>query len=537
MILMVKSMKRDRLLILLTFILLLVLHPVFADEELLWSNFNTGMVLNGPKLYSGAPMKDDTEPVLITKVRTYHWNNGNGAPAGSISICEDSLDNVIGTWQAVGRSGSGRQNVYWEALVDCVMYPGHNYFVKVSDKSTWSYNEESEGGFFELYGIFPAPEGYVDPARLPNTAAGSPSVGQTFTMGQYEQDNNLSNGPEPIEWEVLTVQGDRALVISKYALDFRPMDDSFTETTWETSGMRKWLNGYFYDQSFTDAEKTRILLVKNENPDNPQYGTDGGNLTQDRIFLLSFNEMMWYMTDESRNCGVTDYARAQSQYLSSNRIFDNIGVTSREIAGWWLRSPGFEPGYYMMTALNTNLSGFGHYTFEYFSSDVYYNDVRPAFWLKISSASAPTATPKPRICYKVTYAGNNCLAQVPTDNKCYQLGDLVTVLFEPVEYMQSMIFTGWDMDRDNAADFGYYYPTFAMPNHDVELKAVCYQQYQNYYDNQYYGVTTGEVDPYYNQQQYYNPYNDPTLNNDIYDPNTGWWFDPDSYKDYYGGVG
>lgn len=152
-----------------------------------------------------------------------------------------------------------------------------------------------------------------------------------------------------------------------------------------------------------------------------------------------------------------------------------------------------------------------------------YNDVRPAFWIRTSPAVQPTATPKPRTCYKVTYTGNNCLAKVPTDNKCYQLGDLVTVLFEPVEYMQGMIFNGWDMDGDNVADFGYYYPTFAMPNRDVELKAVCYQQYQDHGYSQY-GVTTGEVDPdYYDPHQYYNPYND---------PGTGWWYAPD-----YGGVG
>ena len=77
-----------------------------------------------------------------------------------------------------------------------------------------------------------------------------------------------------------------------------------------------------------------------------------------------------------------------------------------------------------------------------------------------------------------------------------------------------------------------------MRDRDVELYAICYQEYQEHYNNQYYGVTIEEVDPvYHNQQQYYNPYNDPTLNNDIYDPNTGWWFDPGSYYDYYDGVG
>ncbi len=491
--------------------------PAFAEEELLWTNFNTGAVQNGPKLYSGAPMKKDTEPVLITKVRTYHWNNGSGAPAGTISICEDKLDNVIGTWQAVGRGGDGRQNIYWEALVDCVMYPGHNYFVKVSDKASWSYNAESEGGFYELYGIFPAPEEYIDPARTSNSSAGL-SVGQTFTMGRYEQDNNLSNGSEPIEWQVLAIQADRAFVISKYGLDVKYYYESLTDISWEYSFARRWLNETFYNNAFSTVERSKILLVSNENPGNPEFGTPGGNITQDHIFLLSIDEAnRYFSTGTSRLCIATPYSKSYGIYLS-----DADGGTS----WWWLRSPGENRA--QAAVVNPDGSVF---TMGYGVQNQY-GVMRPVFWMKTATSPTPTSTPKPRACYKVTYTGNNCLAKVPTDSKCYQLGDLVNVLFEPVEYMQGLIFNGWDIDGDNVADFGYNYPTFAMPGYDVELKAICFQQYQNHGYSQY-GVTTGEVDPYYNQQQYYNPYNDPTLNNDIYDPNTGWWYSPE----YYNGVG
>ena len=58
---------------LLLTILLAAVAPILADEEPLWSNFNIGAVQNGPKYYSGAPVREDADPVLITKVRTYHW--------------------------------------------------------------------------------------------------------------------------------------------------------------------------------------------------------------------------------------------------------------------------------------------------------------------------------------------------------------------------------------------------------------------------------------------------------------------------------
>jgi len=75
--------------------------------------------------------------------------------------------------------------------------------------------------------------------------------------------------------------------------------------------------------------------------------------------------------------------------------------------------------------------------------------------------------------YKVTYLENDCLAEVPTDENSYLAGEEVTVLFEPVQYKDYLIFYGWDIDDDGIADFGYNYDKFEMPEEDVELKAIC----------------------------------------------------------------
>ncbi|MFR3410007.1 MAG: hypothetical protein ACLTXW_11150 [Christensenellales bacterium] len=40
-------------------------------------------------------------------------------------------------------------------------------------------------------------------------------VGDTVMFGQYEQDGNLDNGSEPIAWQVLDVQGGKALLMSR----------------------------------------------------------------------------------------------------------------------------------------------------------------------------------------------------------------------------------------------------------------------------------------------------------------------------------
>jgi hypothetical protein len=75
--------------------------------------------------------------------------------------------------------------------------------------------------------------------------------------------------------------------------------------------------------------------------------------------------------------------------------------------------------------------------------------------------------------YTVTYLENDCLAEVPTDEKSYAAGDEVTVLFEPVQYKDYLIFFGWDINNDGIADFGYNFDKFEMPDEDVELKAIC----------------------------------------------------------------
>ena len=75
--------------------------------------------------------------------------------------------------------------------------------------------------------------------------------------------------------------------------------------------------------------------------------------------------------------------------------------------------------------------------------------------------------------FKITYLENDCLAEVPTDENAYAAGDEVTVLFEPVQYKDYLIFYGWDIDDDGVADFGYNFNKFNMPEEDVELKAIC----------------------------------------------------------------
>ena len=194
-------------------------------------------------------------------------------------------------------------------------------------------------------------------------------VGDHFTFGRYEQDNYEANGSEPIEWRVLEVSGGSALIVSEDALDMRAYNKEWVSVTWAECTLREWLNGEFYETAFNEAEKGLVALTKVENKDHPQYGTEGGEDTEDRIFLLSLEEAdRYFEDDEDRRAFPTEYAIAKHAYMNSD-----LGTV-----WWWLRSPGD----YRVNAAGVFADGSLRLTGGSVSFDR--DAVRPALRLKIT---------------------------------------------------------------------------------------------------------------------------------------------------------
>lgn len=209
------------------------------------------------------------------------------------------------------------------------------------------------------------------------------NVGDYVFFGTYEQDNNTQNGKEDVKWLVLVKEGNKVLVISKYALDCQQYNTSFTGVTWETCSLRKWLNGTFINNTFSAEEQAMIPTVTvsaDKNPyysTDPDYSTDPGNATQDKVFLLSITEANQYFTsDEARKCAPTDYAIAQGAYTSYE-------AGGRATCCWWLRSPG----YYQTYAAYANSGGDVGESSIGSGGSVDTGDiaVRPALWITLDS--------------------------------------------------------------------------------------------------------------------------------------------------------
>lgn len=200
-------------------------------------------------------------------------------------------------------------------------------------------------------------------------------VGDIVYFGTYEQDNDTSNGKENIEWRVLAKENSRVLVISDKALDRQPYNSSYTEeVTWENCSLRKWLNGTFLNKAFSTEEQAQIQNTTVSADNNPQYSTNPGNATTDKVFLLSINEVEKYFnSDEARKCAPTAYAKAQGASTSDTCKTPSGAAT----CWWWLRSPGDDQSSAAYVYFGGNVFELGNYVFSGL------NAVRPAMWISI----------------------------------------------------------------------------------------------------------------------------------------------------------
>lgn len=155
------------------------------------------------------------------------------------------------------------------------------------------------------------------------------NVGEYLKFGCYPQ--NDENQKEPIEWLVLEIKENKALLISCYGLDYKQYHHENAGITWEECNIRKWLNNDFFKMAFLDEEQQRIIVSVLSNDDNPKYRTMGGIRTEDRVFCLSIQEVEQYFTrNRERKCKPTSFAHNNGVYAN-----DRNGCCY-----WWLRSPG-----------------------------------------------------------------------------------------------------------------------------------------------------------------------------------------------------
>ena len=139
--------------------------------------------------------------------------------------------------------------------------------------------------------------------------------------------------PKPIKWVILNQDGERSLLFSAFELECKPYHSKkFADITWDRCSLRKWLNEDFYSAAFSAAEQQKILTTRVRTENHPQYGTFGGNEIDDKVFLLSIEEIACNTTEFTRRIKPTPFV--MTQIPNSWAGYD----------WWWLRSPGYCSG-------------------------------------------------------------------------------------------------------------------------------------------------------------------------------------------------
>ena len=206
-------------------------------------------------------------------------------------------------------------------------------------------------------------------------------IGDSIVLGKYEQDNDGSSGKESIEWIVLDTDGDKLLVISRYALDSQKYNREYKNVTWETCSLRNWLNTSFLNNAFSAEEQAMIQYTTVEADENPFYNTPAGNDTIDQVFLLSYSEVCKYFAnDEQRICVPSLYTKMNLGAYGTQRI------GGRDTCAWLVRTPGSSPTH--IAAVNFD----GTIRENYGVVDAHYA-VRPAMWITLDSQEAANSNP------------------------------------------------------------------------------------------------------------------------------------------------
>ena len=241
------------------------------------------------------------------------------------------------------------------------------------------------------------------------------SVGQIITFGHYEQDGNLSNGKEPIEWIVLEDNGDTLVLMSKDIIESKTLDDysdGQTDYIWADSSLRKWLNNEFLKTAFSDTE---ISCIKqrtweyDESPESTSEDSSGKDVT-DKVSILSYEEvLMYYMGkdlsfDDTKVYCPNLVAKPSDAIVKSDSNKNGLGLFTVSIIGkqeyqdmgypddiindsfseWWLRTSNYNETQLMYVSSHGKIYDYG----TSYKSETYKNKgIRPVIEVSASAVS------------------------------------------------------------------------------------------------------------------------------------------------------
>ncbi|MCR5728161.1 MAG: DUF6273 domain-containing protein [Lachnospiraceae bacterium] len=284
-----------------------------------------------------------------------------------VSIAEITTDakGEVSVYQANGFQNIGVKAAGYEPVSPMYWVEGEARSLNISMPKE---NEKKNGGSHSQNGN-ENPKASVNPGggdatgRLKNPVRNGNSVTySTVYFGNYWQNDTNGDGKADkkdvknlIRWRVLNVTEDDIFLLADKSLDWQPYNSTYTDVTWKDSTIRSWLNGYsslynacgedysssgFISNAFNSSERAIIKNSTVINSNHSVYDTEGGENTEDKIFLLSEAEAV-----NSKYGFLSDPAAKDQARIAYNTAYNiGRGVWNYQGRGvWWLRSPGKDP--------------------------------------------------------------------------------------------------------------------------------------------------------------------------------------------------
>ncbi len=186
-------------------------------------------------------------------------------------------------------------------------------------------------------------------------------VGNTMIFGKYEQDNDLTNGKEPIKWLIVNADDKKRLIVSEKILDYQYFNtEEINGVGFRESYLYHWLNNDFSSAAFSESEKkhfSKVIL-----------------LSDFRYIAGDAHETILSLSDEQKKAKPSVYA----EVLGSD-------------GSWFLKSTDETLGIVRVDVVgsNGNLEILGRRIFDRGKTHkALFDDksgVRPAIWLDVST--------------------------------------------------------------------------------------------------------------------------------------------------------
>ncbi|MCL2224417.1 MAG: DUF6273 domain-containing protein [Defluviitaleaceae bacterium] len=218
----------------------------------------------------------------------------------------------------------------------------------------------------EAYPMWRPPQeaGMVTPPPKLHITKNSTLVGGLIRFGNHK-------------WRVLDVKDGKALILSEQVIEAGQYHENCEPVTWESSGLRKYLNTEFYSL-FSKEEQSKIVSMPINNSENPWFKTGQGKETTDNIFLPSAEDAVKYFGDTKQ----LQKGNANSKYFISDhfnearKAFDPNGYA----ACWWLRTSGNLPYQAAFVTADGRISMIGDFVNRNNNTGA---GVRPALWIEL----------------------------------------------------------------------------------------------------------------------------------------------------------